>query len=367
MSELESDPRCPVRWNMNNPSVIRVVLVNYKDYASKYLEVCLESLRKQDFAGKVVIDIIDNEASAQTEEYIRASAPEAHYLPFSENLGFARACNVGIGRAIESGDKYVFLLNMDAFLSPSTLRLLVDYMERNDSVGAVQPLILQWPDTAKIDTAGNVVHVLGFGLCDRFGQHASSIGLLPFPVGYCSGAAVLYRVKALMEVGGFDEDMWMYCEDQDLGIRLRLLEWENVCVPSAIAYHAHEMTRSERKFALIECNRYLFMLKNYRWATLALLVPLLAGFDLSMLIVAVVTPQLRFKLEAVGRLFTNGRLRRCLANRKQLRKRVRVKDKDILRYVRGTLEYGGFSKWITIPLSVVCSFYLRALRFLVQW
>jgi GT2 family glycosyltransferase len=352
---------------MSSQRVVRVVLVNYRDYACKYLDRCLKSLREQDFAGKILIDIVDNEASAETEQYIRALAPESEYLAFSHNLGFAGACNVGIRRAIESGDDYVLLLNMDAFLAQSTLRLLVDYMERNHAAGAVQPLILQWPDVTKIDSAGNVVHVLGFGLCDRFGRDALAVPASPFGVGYCSGAAVLFRVAALIDAGQLDEDMWMYCEDQDLGIRLRLLGWENVCVPSAVAYHEHEMTRSERKFALIECNRYLFMLKNYRWATLALLVPLLAGFDLSMLIVAVVTPQLRFKLEAVRRLFTNGRLRRCLANRKQLRKRVRVKDKDILRYVRGTLEYGGFSKWITIPVSVVCSLYLRALRLLVQW
>ena len=352
---------------MNTRPVVRVVLVNYRDYAGKYLKRCLQSLREQDFTGKIVIDIIDNEASTETGQHIRTSAPEAEYLPFSENLGFAGACNVGIRRAIRSHDDYVFLLNMDAFLAPSTVRLLVDYMERNASVGAVQPLILQWPDTTKIDTAGNVVHVLGFGLCDRFGREPSSVPTTPFPVGYCSGAAVLYRVEALIEVGELDEDMWMYCEDQDLGIRLRLFGWENVCVPFALAYHEHEMGRSQQKLALIECNRYLFMLKNYHWATLAALLPLLAGFELCMLIGSLASRQLRFKLEALRRLFSDGRVRRCLATRKRVRRRVRSRDKDIFRYVRGNLEYGGFSTWLTVPLTAVCNSYLAALRLVMRW
>jgi GT2 family glycosyltransferase len=62
-----------------------------------------------------------------------------------------------------------------------------------------------------------------------------------------SGAASFYRIKALEQVGLFDEDFFAYYEDVDLGFRLQLAGWKAAFVPSALVYHRIGMTSSRVK------------------------------------------------------------------------------------------------------------------------
>jgi GT2 family glycosyltransferase len=60
-------------------------------------------------------------------------------------------------------------------------------------------------------------------------------------------AAALYRREAILSVGGFDEDYFCYVEDVDLGFRLRLMGYDSVLIPQAIAYHVGSATTGGQK------------------------------------------------------------------------------------------------------------------------
>jgi len=367
-NEVTQSQRRPEQGPATSPKLptLRIVMVNYRDYARKYLSRCMQSLRAQNFAGAIRIDIVDNEASIETEDLIRSLAPEARYIGIADNVGFAEACNIGLRGAIEDGDNYVMLLNMDAFLAPAALSRLVQYLNENGNVACCQPLLLQWPNGDRIDSAGNFIHLLGFGLCGQHGALAKVSQSVPCAVGYCSGAAVVIRVSALERVGLLDDEMWMYCEDQDLGIRFRLSGWENMVVPDAIAYHEHEFARTDAKLALIDANRWLFMLRNYKVLTIIALLPLLLTVDLGLLVGSLFLSQLNFKRRSISRLLSSPTLKALVRNRKSIQQLRQIRDRALLPYLTHRIDYGGLNRLLIAPIEMVCWFY-RSLLWLAMW
>jgi GT2 family glycosyltransferase len=81
-----------------------------------------------------------------------------------------------------------------------------------------------------------------------------------------SGSAALYRRKMLDEIGLFDEDFFLYCEDTDLGLRARWAGWTCLYAPNAIVEHHYSKTAgaaSPLKAYYVERNRIFVLLKNF--------------------------------------------------------------------------------------------------------
>lgn len=76
----------------------------------------------------------------------------------------------------------------------------------------------------------------------------------------------MYRRTAFDEVGGFDEDFFLYCEDTDLGLRMQWAGWTSVYVPDAVVLHRYSHTAgrvSPLKAYLVERNRLWVVAKNF--------------------------------------------------------------------------------------------------------
>ena len=81
-----------------------------------------------------------------------------------------------------------------------------------------------------------------------------------------SGSAALYRRAMLEEIGGFDDDFFLYCEDTDLGLRARWAGWKCLYVPEAVVEHhySHSAGRaSPVKAYYVERNRLFVLVKNF--------------------------------------------------------------------------------------------------------
>jgi GT2 family glycosyltransferase len=86
-----------------------------------------------------------------------------------------------------------------------------------------------------------------------------------------SGSAALYRRAMLDEIGGFDEDFFLYCEDTDLGLRARWAGWKCLYAPQAVVDHAYSSTAgraSSLKAYYVERNRLFLLIKNFPMANL---------------------------------------------------------------------------------------------------
>ena len=89
---------------------ILTIIVTYN--GMKWLDRCLGSLRESSLKTDVVA--VDNGSTDGTPEYIAANFPEVQLHCTGENLGFGRANNVGLQKAVAEGYDYVYLLNQDA-------------------------------------------------------------------------------------------------------------------------------------------------------------------------------------------------------------------------------------------------------------
>ena len=83
--------------------------------------------------------VIDNSSTDDTVALLQ-KYKEVDLIQSSENLGFGKANNIGMQKAMEQGADYVFLLNQDAWVFHNTIGNLVAAMEKNSQFGLVSPL-----------------------------------------------------------------------------------------------------------------------------------------------------------------------------------------------------------------------------------
>lgn len=329
---------------------VAVILVNYQDYAKKYLADCYHGLSRQDYGGPLKVLLVDNASTEASFTYLKQTAPSVEIIRNVNNDGFAKGNNDAMKLALAWGYDYIFLLNLDTIIDPDAISHLVAVMEDDLEIGAAQAKLLLHPETDRINSLGNATHFLGFGYCLGYRELASHHqDLTVKDIFYPSGAAVMFRATALRRVGLFDERFWMYNEDQDLGWRLWLLGYRCVLVPQALVYHRYEFSRSISKYYYMDRNRLLAILKNYRLATLLLVIPAGIIMELGLAVFALRSGWLKKKLAVWGFFLNPFNWSEIIRSRQEVqRQRVR-RDREMIRLMSGTISYQEVASW---PLKI---------------
>ena len=226
------------------------------------LAVCLHSLAAQTFRDFEVI-VIDNSG----ENRVRAAGVTV--IANARNAGFGAAINQAFR---QSTAPYFATLNDDTSTDPEWLDALVSAMEQRPEIGMCAPRIVLAEKNALLDSAGMLVCADGSSKQRGHLQPAAGYNRceeILFP----SGCAALYRREMLEEIGLFDEEFFLYCEDTDLGLRARWAAWECVYVPEAVVEHrySHSAGRaSPLKAYYVERNRLFAAVKNFPLSMLCL-------------------------------------------------------------------------------------------------
>ncbi|HEU4656977.1 MAG TPA: glycosyltransferase family 2 protein [Capillimicrobium sp.] len=201
---------------------------------ARWLPGCLASLRAQrrPFDAIVVVDNGSTDGSAD------GLGDDVRVVRLGENRGFAAAANAGVAAARAAGTDLVALVNSDVELEPDWLERVVAAIEgAGPGVAAVACKMVSLRDPSLLDDTGDVLR--RDGVCEQRGRGRRDDGRWDAPgeiFAACAGAA-LYRRAAVEAVGGFDERLFSYLEDVDLGLRLRLAGWRAVYEP-VVARHA---------------------------------------------------------------------------------------------------------------------------------
>jgi GT2 family glycosyltransferase len=237
------------------------------------LQSCLESLCRQTFRDFEAI-VVNN----GNEEAVAGLAPVNFPLRVvspGSNVGFGAAVNLAVR---SSTAEFIASLNDDTEPDDHWLERLVTAMESAPGVGMGASRI-QLFGTSTLDSAG--ILICGDGSSKQRGQlqpsadwSISGDALLP------SGCAGLYRRRMLEEIGLFDEDFFLYCEDTDLGLRALWAGWQCRYVADAVANHHYSRTAgafSPLKAKYVERNRLWVAIKNFPISRL-LLVPFVSVF-----------------------------------------------------------------------------------------
>jgi GT2 family glycosyltransferase len=211
------------------PNIARVtadvVIATWK--ARDLLERCLSALRA-DPSEKTVI-VVDNASGDGTIELVREQFPEVKLVELPENVGFGRAINAG---ARAGTGEAIVLVNDDAIVTPGFVDAIVAPF--SDPVVGMVAGLMTIPDTDLVDGFGiELDRALAAYNRARRDPVGTRGGRLAMP----SGGAAAYRREAWESAGGFDEALFAFGEDVDLGLRLRSLGWEAAEAPLARGVH----------------------------------------------------------------------------------------------------------------------------------
>ncbi|MFC1598732.1 glycosyltransferase family 2 protein [Patescibacteria group bacterium] len=345
---------------------IAIIILNFN--GKDYLADCLNSLTSLDYPQEdYQIFFIDNASTDDSVDYVKKNFPNLPISINKENFGFAQGNNIGMLKALELDYDYVFLINQDTITQKDTLNKLVAQTEANSSVAAAQPRIMLYPDKDKVNSLGNSIHYLGFGFSSG-GYQEFNGDIKVKQVAYASGAAVLIKTSVLNKIGLFDPDFFMYHEDLDLGWRMRLAGYEIILVPAAVVYHAYEFSKSIKKYYFMERNRFICLLENYKWKTLTLITPACLVMELGLFVFAIKSGFALEKLKVYGYFLKPSSWSKTFKHRKAKKKYRKVKDKEIVRFFTGKIEFQEIDNFILKKIAnPVFNLYWLIIKKLIIW
>ena len=214
--------------------------MNYN--GGKYLQPTLDYLQAQTRPADEVI-IVDNASTDGSADSLNLDKlPQARLRRLDKNVGFAKANNVAAEKA---HGNWLALLNPDTEAFPDWLEKLEAAIHRYPEVSMFASAQIDAVDRSIMDGAGDNYHVLGIPWRGGFGRPISEMPAEGECFSPC-GASALFRKSTFLEAGGFDESYFCYCEDVDLGFRLRLRGERCMFIPDAVIHH-HGSAISGRK------------------------------------------------------------------------------------------------------------------------
>lgn len=246
--------------------LVSVVVVSWNALA--IVQQCLPSVVQSSYPNLEII-FADNASTDGSSEWVIDNHPEVKIVRHPENWAFCKGNNEAVKHAT---GKYVVLLNNDVEVSRDWLEPLVDLMEREQSVGAVQPKLLSHSDRTRFEYAGAAGGYLDkngypfargrlfFTLEEDKGQYSD-----PIDIFWAAGAAIMIRTDLYANLGGLDERLFMHMEEIDFCWRLMRHGHRVVCNPASTVYHiggASLAKGSPRKVYLNYRNNLLVLYKN---------------------------------------------------------------------------------------------------------
>jgi hypothetical protein len=267
---------------------VLVVSWNSRSHLERTLPALLPELGEGD-----ELVLVDNASGDGTVEYVRSLAPAARIVETGRNAGFAAGCNLG---AAEASGELLVILNPDAAPLPGWGEAIRRPWTERRGWSAWQALVAGG-DGAEINSAGNSLHFTGIAWA---GGHGLPVSAAP-PAGevtYLSGACLAIPLSTWCELGGFPEQFFLYHEDVDLSLRLRMRGGVLGIEPTAIVAHDYEFDAGPGKWLWLERNRLAFLVRTYPTPLLVLLVPALVATELALLPVSAAGGWGRQKLAA---------------------------------------------------------------------
>ena len=240
---------------MDKEILISIVIVNYK--VPHCLVDALHSLRLAEYYDRSEVIIVDNASNDNSRRIITSKFEEVQWIQLKTNVGFGKACNVGVEAA---RGRYLLLLNPDTVVSPDTLAGAVEFMETHPQAGLMGPKILNLDGTLQHSCRRSIptpavafYYFIGlshiFPKSRRFGRyHLTYMDEdETAQVDVISGSFMFMRRGLFNEIGGFDKRFFMYGEDIDLCYRISRAGHEVWYYPQIkIIHHKGESSAKRR-------------------------------------------------------------------------------------------------------------------------
>ena len=244
-----------------------VVILNWN--GNRLLEEFLHSIVNYNNSSIADIVVADNASTDSSLAFIREYYPSLSIIELSENYGYADGYNQALAQI---NTQYSILLNSDVEVTENWLEPLLDFLDTNENVAAVQPKILAQRDKKYFEyagAAGGFIDKYGYPFCRGriFDSVEKDINQYdqPIDIFWASGACLVIRKDIYKLIGGLDSAFFAHMEEIDLCWRLNARGLRVVCIPQSVVYHVGGATLTEespKKTFLNFRNNLLMLYKN---------------------------------------------------------------------------------------------------------
>ncbi len=188
------------------------IVVIYNGMQRNWIQKCFDSI----LTSSIPVDIIaiDNGSTDGSIHFIKENYPQVDFTVSEENLGFGKANNIGLRKALDKGGDYFFLLNQDAWVDPYTIEELVKQSEKNPEYGVISPMHLNGKgDALDYNFSLQITPDRCPNLYSDFLLNKVKNEL--YEVRFVCAAAWLITKECLRIVGGFSPAFFHYGEDDN--------------------------------------------------------------------------------------------------------------------------------------------------------
>lgn len=239
---------------MPNFKKLSIIIVNYQSEA--FLRKCIASLFHFDLGIDFEIVVVNNDSQEKLAE-IKKEFSSITIINSPCNKGFGTACNLGVQNS--QGD-LLFFLNPDTEIL-SSLNPIMEVFEKNPELGALGPKLLgengkiqEWSTGVEVSLGDLIRNNLGLPRSKKIWE-SSKIK----EAAWVSGAALFTPRKVFSEIGGFDENFFIYFEDNDFCQRVRRVGKKIIYFPAVAIRHFGGRSLQNKK----NRKKYYYQSQNY--------------------------------------------------------------------------------------------------------
>jgi GT2 family glycosyltransferase len=247
----------------NQVSAASVIIVTYNSV--NYLSKCIDSIIKQNCNVEIIV--VDNCSTDNTVMFLLENYSFVRVIQSKDNGGYGKGNNLGIKYANSDN---IIIINPDTIMESGCISQLLESLETGEKI-ITTPKILTY-DRSAINSCGHINHFTGLGFTRGFGENPNSFST-PEYVSGTVGTCFALKKKHMIELGGFDENFFMYREDGDLAWRAHLKKFKIKYVPTAVIKHDYSLNVYPNKLYHIERGRYMILKKYFSIIDFVLLSP----------------------------------------------------------------------------------------------
>lgn len=250
---------------------VTVILVAYRSQST--IDMALRSLLPSHEHGLLECVVVDNDSTDRTVSIVREQHPWATIVQSGENLGYGRACNLGLESA---RTPYVLFMNPDSTIGQDAVECLIRFLEEHPGVGMVAPALIgggELQGAGGLPSPASIVMQTAGLRTKSMRQRPIHPGEPPFRTNWLCGALLMMPTGLVREMGGFDSRIFLYFEETDLCRRILKRRLELWAVGEAVGYHAGNVStdQSDQKMRhghIIEHyyrSRFYYLTKYWSW------------------------------------------------------------------------------------------------------
>lgn len=301
--------------------IVSVVIVNYN--GKDLLKIILKSIKKINFRQGYEVIVVDNNSADGSQEFVRKNYRNVKLVANKENLGYS-----GINSALKyCKGKYILFLNNDIEIDKDCISELVKTIKSDRNIAMAAPRLVNFYDR-KLKSNGTWLSRAFYNGHIGNGKTVKEIPYL--------GVGLIR--KDFVDLFGylFDPDYFIYAEDMDLGLRIRLNGKKILFNSQAILYHMHAFTSQKTSKAfntfLMERNSLTTFFKVFYLRNIILFFPYVFGMRLLAIvkdIFALNIPSTFMRFKAIAWIIFN--IRTIYKKRMELQRFRKAEDSYILK------------------------------------